>query len=228
MGAWILHRLGMPAKLIAEREFNLSFLNTAVDGLALVIFGVGMATGILSGSRNLGLTLLPAALAAIGLVVALLVARRAASYARRLQPDHPRVAGSMTALAGAVEDTNRLLFHRRGLPSVLGAQAYLWFDVAVLWVAFLAVDAHPVPSFAVIVMAYIIGALGGSIPLLPAGIGSIGGMVGMLILFHVGHDAAIAAVVVYQAVGLLVPLVGGGIAYVLLRRELATHATGAA
>ena len=26
VGAWILHRFGMPTKLIAEREFNLSFL----------------------------------------------------------------------------------------------------------------------------------------------------------------------------------------------------------
>jgi uncharacterized membrane protein YbhN (UPF0104 family) len=41
VGAWILHRFGMPPKLIAEREFNLSFLNTAVDAFALIVFGVG-------------------------------------------------------------------------------------------------------------------------------------------------------------------------------------------
>src|ERR1700722_17742634 len=34
VGAWILHRLGMSARVIAEREFNLSFLNTAVDAVA--------------------------------------------------------------------------------------------------------------------------------------------------------------------------------------------------
>ena len=68
-------------------------------------------------------------------------------------------------------------------------------------------------------MAYIIGALGGSIPL-PANIGTVGGMVGMLILYGVAHATAVAAVLIYQAVGLLVPLVGGGVAYLLLRREL--------
>jgi hypothetical protein len=34
-----------------------------------------------------------------------------------------------------------------------------------LWTAFVAIHAHPVPGFAVVVMAYTIGALGGSIPL---------------------------------------------------------------
>ncbi|MGO8904789.1 MAG: lysylphosphatidylglycerol synthase transmembrane domain-containing protein [Solirubrobacteraceae bacterium] len=220
VGAWILRRFGMPSKLIAEREFNLSFLNTAVDAVALVIFGVGMATGILAGRHDLTLTLLPALLAAVGLVAALLIARRASTYAERVQPEHPNIASSITTLADAVEDTDRLLFHHGGFKSVLGAQAYLWFDILVLWSAFAAIHAHPVPSFAVVVMAYIIGALGGSIPLLPAGIGTIGGMAGMFILFGVAHDAAIAAVLIYQAVGLLVPLAGGGIAYIFLRRRL--------
>jgi hypothetical protein len=69
-----------------------------------------------------------------------------------------------------------------------------------------------------VVMAYIIGALGGSIPL-PAGIGAVGGIAGMLILYGVGRSPAVAAVLVYEAVGLLVPLIGGAVAYLLLRRE---------
>ena len=49
VGAWILRHFGMPAKTIAERQFNLGFLNTAVDALALVLFGVGLAVGIFHG-----------------------------------------------------------------------------------------------------------------------------------------------------------------------------------
>jgi len=41
----------------------------------------------------------------------------------------------------------------------------------------------------------------------------------MLILYGVGHNAAIAAVLLYEAVGLLVPLIGGGVAYVVLRHQ---------
>ena len=86
----------------------------------------------------------------------------------------------------------------------------------VLWGAFIAIHYHPAPGFAVVLMAYIIGALGGSLPL-PAGIGAVLGMVGMLVLYGVPHNDALAAVIVYQAIGQLVPLLGGGIAWVFLR-----------
>jgi hypothetical protein len=65
-----------------------------------------------------------------------------------------------------------------------------WFDVFVLWTA--SSPSMPTP-FVIVVMAYIIGALGGSIPL-PASAGTVGGIAGMLILYGVGHNAAIAAV----------------------------------
>jgi uncharacterized membrane protein YbhN (UPF0104 family) len=230
VGAWILHRFGMPTKVIAEREFNLSFLNTAVDALALVVFGVGLATRIFAGERDLLLTLVPAGAAAAGIAAALLIASRASRHAERLAPKHPKIASAITTLASAVDDTRRLLFRRGGWTSVIGVLAYLGFDVLVLWTAFLAIHAHPVPGFAVVVMAYIIGALGGSLPL-PASIGTIGGIAGMLIVYNVGHNDAIAAVLLHQAIGLLVPLTGGGIAYAILHRRLgpitgAHHSSG--
>jgi hypothetical protein len=218
VGAWFLHRFGMPPKQIAERQFNLSFLNTAVSALALIVFGIGLAAGIFAGEDNLLLTLLPAAVAAIGIAAALLVARRASNYAERLQAKHPKIATSITTLADAVADT-RTLFHRGDWTSVLGAVIYLALEVLVLWSAFVAIHAHPVPGFAVVVMAYIIGALGGSLPL-PASIGTIGGIAGMLIVYGVDHNPAVAAVLLHQAIGLLVPLTGGAIAYTALRRQL--------
>jgi hypothetical protein len=69
------------------------------------------------------------------------------------------------------------------------------------------------------VMAYVIGALGGSIPL-PAAAGVVGGMAGTLILYGVKGNPALAAVLVHQAVGLLVPVAGGAIAYLILRHRL--------
>jgi uncharacterized membrane protein YbhN (UPF0104 family) len=219
VGALILHRFGVPTNLIAEREFNLSFLNTAVDALALIIFGVGLATGVLAGEPRLLLTVLPAAVAATGIAAALLLVRRAGSYAQHLQAKHPKIASALTTLAKAVDDTKGLLFSRGSWTSVLGVLAYLGFDVLVLWTAFLAVHAHPLPGFAIVIMAYIIGALGGSIPL-PASVGTIGGIAGMLILYGVAHNAAIAVVLLHQAIGLLVPLTGGGIAYAVLRRRV--------
>jgi uncharacterized membrane protein YbhN (UPF0104 family) len=219
LGVWILHRFGMSTEVITEREFNLSFLNTAVDALALIVFGVGLALGIFAGGHDLLLTVLPPAVAATGIVGALLIAHRAARHAERLRDGHPKVARAITTLANAVDDTERLLFRHGGWSSVLGVLAYFGCDVAVLWVAFFAIHTSPVPGFAVVAMAYIIGALGGSIPL-PASIGTVGGIAGMLILYGVGHNAAIAAVLLHQAIGLLVPLTGGCVAYAIIHRSL--------
>jgi len=226
VGGWLLHRLGMPMKRVAERQFSLSFLNTATDALALLCFGLALAIGVLPGERDLALTLLPASLAAFGIVAALLLARRSQVRAHAVPARHPKVAASLAAIAEAVNDTERIVFHGVRVRGLIGALAYLGFDLLVLWTAFLAVHASSVPDVGVVVMAYIIGALGGSLPL-PAGIGAVGGIVGMLIVYGVEQNAAVAAVVIYQAVGLLVPLAGGGIAYLLLRRHLGPIELGA-
>jgi uncharacterized membrane protein YbhN (UPF0104 family) len=227
VGAWILRRLGMPGKTIAERQFNLSFLNTAVDALALIVFGVGLAIGIFPGASSVLLTLLPAALAISGIGAALLLARGATRYSERVESDHPKLASAIASVSDAVAATEQIVFHRDRRRGLLGALAYLGFDALVLWTAFLAIHVHPVPGLAVVMMAYIVGALGGSIPL-PAGIGAIAGIAGMLILYGVGRTPAVAAVLIYEAVGLLVPLIGGAVAYLLLRREFGPMRTAPA
>ena len=218
VGAWMLHRLGLPMDRVGERQFTLMFLNTAVDALAIVLFGVGLAVGVFSGEENLALTLLPAVLVVVGLALALFIARRAEHLAGRLAPRRPKIAKGVLTLATAVASTRRMLRRGGSTKIVLGAVVYLGFDMAVLQGAFIAIDAHPVPSFAVVSMCYLIGGLAGSIPL-PANLGAVTGMAGMLIVFGVNHDQAVAAVVLYQAIGYLVPLIGGGIAYLFLRRE---------
>ena len=72
-----------------------------------------------------------------------------------------------------------------------------------------------------------IGALGGSLPL-PASIRTIGGMAGMLILYGVSSHAGLAAVLLHQAIGLIVPVTGGAIAYVILRRRFGPIRRGGA
>jgi uncharacterized membrane protein YbhN (UPF0104 family) len=226
LGGVILHRFGMPTKLIAERQLNLSFLNTGIDALALVVFGLGLATGIFAGEDQLLLTLLPAGVAAVGITGAVLIAPRASAGAKRLEAKHGKIATTITTLAAAVEDTKRLLLRRDSWTTVLGVVSYLVLDVLVLWCAFFAVDAHPVPGFPIVIMAYIIGALGGSLPL-PAAAGTIGGMAGMLILYGVAGHAALAAVLLHQAIGLLVPLTGGAVAYAILHHRFGSIRAGA-
>jgi uncharacterized membrane protein YbhN (UPF0104 family) len=219
VGGWILHRFGMPTKVIAERQFNLGFLNTGMSALALIVCGLGLAVGIFPGEDRLLLTLVPAAAAACGIAGALFITPRAGAFAARLQAKHAKIARSITTLADAVDDTKRVFLHRGGVTTVLGAVVYLVFEILILWLALIAVHAHPTPGFAIVVMAYVIGALGGSLPL-PASVGTIGGIAGMLIVYGVHHDAAVAAVLLHQAIGLIVPLAGGTIAYLIVRRQL--------
>jgi uncharacterized membrane protein YbhN (UPF0104 family) len=223
-GAVLLHRLGLPLERVAEREFNLSFLNTGVDALALMFFGILLALGVASGKHDLALTLIPAAVTAAGVAAAILIARRAQRFAARLQSRHGRIAAAIGTVAGAVDDTSKLVFQRRDWRSLAGAVAYLGFDVLVLWSAFYAVHAQLVPAFAPLLMAYIIGALGGSLPL-PAGAGAVGGIAGCLMLYGATANAAAGAAVLYGAIGLIVPLVGGVIAYLLLRRQIGAART---
>lgn len=42
----------------------------------------------------------------------------------------------------------------------------------------------------------------------------------MLIVYGVAHDAALSAVLLHQAIGLLVPVIGGAIAYTIIRRRI--------
>ena len=229
-GAVLLHRFGIPLERVTEREFNLSFLNTGIDALALIFCGIVLALGIVSGKHDLTLTVLPAAIAAAGVAAVIVIASRAERFAARVGPRHRRIAAAVGTVAGAVGDTKTLVFRRSDWRSLSGAVAFLGFDVLVLWVAFYAVNAHTVPAFAPVLMAYIIGALGGSLPL-PAGLGAIGGIAGTLVLYGADANAAAGAAVLYGAVGLIVPFVGGVIAYLLLRREIAaaraTHSADA-
>jgi len=228
LGGVILHRFGMPTKVVAERQLNLSFLNTGVDALALVVFGLGLATGVFAVQDRLLLGLLPAVAAGAGITAAVLVAPHAGGAADRLRAKHPKIATAIATLGAAVQDTKRLLLHRDSWAALFGVVSYLTFDVLVLCSAFRAVNAHPAPSFPIVIMAYIIGALGGSLPL-PAAAGTIGGMAGMLVLYGVASHAALAAVLLHQAIGLLVPLTGGAVAYAILRHRfgpLRTHGAG--
>jgi uncharacterized membrane protein YbhN (UPF0104 family) len=223
VGAWMLHRLGMSMSKVGERQFTLMFLNTGVDAIAVVVFGLLLALGMFGGGPSLALTLLPAVIVAALLALALYVAAVAERLAARVQSRRPRIAAGIRTLALAVENTRDMLRHRGSGRIVLGALAYLGFDMLVLQGSFLAIHADPVPSFAVVAMCYLIGGLGGSIPL-PANLGAVTGMAAMLILFGVDHNDAVAAVVLYQAIGYVVPLAGGGIAYLFLRREFGDRA----
>src|SRR6266545_4140997 len=64
LGAWILHRGGMPAERIARRSVAFFMIKSGVNFAAVALLGAALAVGLLGPDLSLWLTALPAALAA--------------------------------------------------------------------------------------------------------------------------------------------------------------------
>jgi uncharacterized protein (TIRG00374 family) len=101
---------------------------------------------------------------------------------------------------------------------ITGAIGYWAFDNAVLWATFHAFGAS-IP-LTVILMGYLIGQLGGLLPL-PGGVGGIdGGLIGTLVVYGAPAADTAAAVLAYRVILFWLPLIAGGIAFFALRRAL--------
>lgn len=217
LGAWVLRSKGISVARIAKRSVLIFVLTSAVNVGAVVTIGVLMWLGLLPGSRNPLLTLLPAAVALASIAGTLSLAAWARRAASRKPLERGRAAVALTALSGGVEDAVRLIRERDW--RLLGAVAYWLLDNLVLY-ACLAAFGHA-PSVWVVAMAYLVGMLANSVPV-PGGFLAVeGGLVGMLLLFGVRPaSAVIAAVIVYRAISLWIPAVIGSLAFLSLRREI--------
>jgi hypothetical protein len=132
-----------------------------------------------------------------------------------------RVRAAGAAVGAGVRDALALL--ASGRPAVIGGAAgYMAFDVLALGAAFHAFGhAPPAGDF---LMAYVLGQLGGLVPL-PGGVGGTdGGLVAALTLYGTPPATATAAVLAYRAFQLGLPALAGTVAFAQLRRTLARTA----
>ncbi|HYM55535.1 MAG TPA: lysylphosphatidylglycerol synthase domain-containing protein, partial [Solirubrobacteraceae bacterium] len=176
LGAWVLRSKGVSVQRIARRSVLIFLLTSVVNVAAVFLIGVPMWLGLLPGSRDPLLTLLPAAAALATVVGVLALAAWARSAAARERFQRGRAAVAVTARSGGVADGLALV---RGHDwRLLGAVAYWLLDNLVLF-ACLAAFGHA-PSFWAVAMAYLVGMLANSIPV-PGGFVAVeGGLVGML------------------------------------------------
>ncbi|HUH81044.1 MAG TPA: flippase-like domain-containing protein [Solirubrobacteraceae bacterium] len=225
LGAWVLRARGLAVERIARRSVLIFVLTSAVNVVAVAIIGTLMWLGVVPGSRDPLLTLLPAAAAVLMLVVVLALAGRARREATARADTGGRAVVALSAIGGGVQDGLTLV--RRNDPKLLGAVGYWLFDNLVLMAALAAFGATP--SFWVVAMAYLLGMLANSLPI-PGGFVAVeGGLVGMLLLFGVRPaSVVIAAVVVYRAISLWLPAVIGTVAFLSLRREIVRPAVAGA
>jgi uncharacterized membrane protein YbhN (UPF0104 family) len=220
LGAWALRKGGMPAEDIARRTVAFYVLKSAANFGAVAAIGVAMWLGAGPEISPL-LTLLPAALAlaAIGAVasIGVLAARRPA---RERAPQAGRrrwLAFAAEALGDGVREAGRVL-RRRDWRVIAGSLGYWAFDNAVLWACYRAFGESP--AITLVLMGYLIGQLGGLLPI-PGGVGGIeGGLIGTLIVFGLPAAATAAAVLAYRVILFWLPLLLGTTAFAALRRGL--------
>jgi uncharacterized protein (TIRG00374 family) len=229
LGAWALRRGGMQASEIARRTVAFFLLTSVPNVVGVIIIGLGLATGAFAGESNLLLTAVPAAAAAAAIASALLAGRVAQRWGLRLERGgrhelsrrNRALWKGLNAVANGVREAVALLRERNPV-LILGMVAYLFFDVMILWAAFRAFGAAP--SLAIVWIAYLIGELGGLIPV-PGGIGGVdAGLVGTLVAYGVSITSATFAVLAYRGIALWVPSVLGAGAFVALRRTLRDEA----
>jgi len=226
LGVWALRQAGMPAGHVARRTVAFFVVTSAANFFALILTGIGVFIGVLAGSGSAALTLVPALVTALAVVLVALSPRllralgeRGADADRRHWSGRARLTlrGWLEAVADGVDQAIALLrSHSFGVSA--GSFAYLAFDIAALGFGFAAVG--QIPAFGTLVLGYLIGQLGNLIPL-PGGIGGTeGALIGVFALYGVNLTEATAAVLVYRLFQLLVPAALGVPAFVLLRRRL--------
>jgi uncharacterized protein (TIRG00374 family) len=193
-------------------------IKSGVNFVAVAVLGTAMALG-LGPDLSLWLTLFPAAAATLALLAVFVISR--------LEPGDDvdlETTRFERALSGVRRELTRgsreaFAIVRSGNWRVLaGSLGYWAFDNAVLWATFKAFGVS-VP-LTVILMGYLIGQLGGLLPV-PGGIGGIdGGLIGTLIVYGAPAADTAAAVLAYRVILFWLPLIVGGTAFAMLRRDL--------
>ena len=211
LGVWALRRGGMPTDQVATRSVGFFLIKCAANFAAVAVVGLAMWLGV-GPPQSPALTILPAvlALAVMGGVASLPVVLERAS-------GDGRVARAARTLGRGVSEALRLL--RTGHPAILlGSLGYWAFDNLVLWACFRGFGVHV--ALTVVLMGYLIGQLGGLLPI-PGGLGGVeGGLVGTLVVYGVSLRDAVPAVLAYRVIQFWIPLLLSLPAFVSLQRGL--------
>jgi uncharacterized protein (TIRG00374 family) len=225
---WALRKAGMERRQSVCRMVAFLVLLYSVYMLALIVFGVLLRTGVLSGEAPLSGTVIPAALAGAVLLICLLIAllpedvehRIARHTSGRFGAIATRLATAPATLAQGTRTAIAFLRHpRSGALAVSGAIGFWAANIAILWASFHAFDVA-VP-LGVIVQGFFLGMLANLFPLAPGGVGAVdAGMIGAFVLFGLPSAEVFAAVLTYRVIAFWLPIPPGIIAFFQLRKTV--------
>jgi uncharacterized membrane protein YbhN (UPF0104 family) len=204
----LLRKHGIGTQRLIERCATLLCLLIAFGFFINGVAGVTLLFGLPGGPHDLRHSGGPIVVSVGVLSTAALVV----FVARRVGERAPRaMRGLATALEGAWRVVNAP--HWR----LLGAAGFMCLDMGALWAA-CAATGHPL-GIPALVIAYCIGYLATAVPI-PAGIGVLdSGLAGALVLYGFSPAASVGAVLLYHAISIWVPGLGGLAAWLPTRRK---------
>lgn len=225
---WALRKAGMERRQSVCRMIAFLVLLYSVYLLALVVFGVLLRVGVLPGEDPVSVTIVPAAIAGVAIVIMLLLALVPQDFERRIERMTPGRFGKIakrvaTAPATFAQGTRTAIAFMRdpsqGGLAVAGAVGFWGANIGILWASFQAFDVS-VP-FGVIVMGFFVGMVANLFPLAPGGVGAVdAGMIGAFVLFGIPESSVFVAVLTYRVIAFWVPIPPGIIAFFQLRKTV--------
>lgn len=225
---WALRKAGMRRTEAAERMVAFLVLLYSFYVIAVIVFGVLLETGVLSGPDPVSMTIVPAAIAGGVALVFLLIMLVPGDLERRLALEGnnwaSRTALRLSKVPATISTGTRLAFGfvrapRKGGLAVLGAVGFWASNIGILWATFMAFGvALPI---GVLVVGFFVGMAANLAPD-PAGVGAVdGGLIGAFVIFGEPAATVIAAVLVYRLIAFWMPLPPGIVAFLQLRRTVA-------
>ena len=226
---WALRKAGMTRRDVGRRMVAFLALHYVFYPFALIVFGVLLRTGVLPGKHSVELTVVPAAVAGVLLVLGLLLAlipsdlgRRAAAHAHGewAQTIAQNVAKVPAIAAEGFRFAIGLFAHpSRGGLAVIGAAGFWAANIGILWASFQAFGVE-VP-IAVVVQGFFLGMVANLFPLAPAGVGAVdAGMIGAFVLFGLPEETVFPAILIYRLVAFWLPIPPGIVAFFQLRKRV--------
>jgi uncharacterized protein (TIRG00374 family) len=226
---WALRKAGMVRHEVARRMVAFLTLQYVFYPLALILFGVLLRTGVLPGKDSVELTVIPASVAGLILLLGVLATLIPSDFGPRVaahvkRPKARAVADNVAKVPAIAGEGLRfgfgLLVHpRRGGLAVIGATGYWAANIGILWASFKAFGVH-VP-LAVVVQGFFLGMVGNLFPLAPGGVGAVdAGMIGAFVLFGIPEEAVFPAILIYRLVAFWLPIPLGIVAFLQLRKRV--------
>jgi len=226
---WALRKAGMPPRQSACRMIAFLVLQYMFYPLALIVCGILLRTGVAPGRSDVSLTIIPAAIAAVVLALAILVALIPQDFERRMARYAPgtrrgelagRLAKVPASIAAGVRTAFDLFSHpKRGGLAIIGAVGFWATQIAILWAAFEAFGVNV--DLAVLIQAFFLGMVANLIPFAPGGVGAVdAGLIGAFVLFGLPESTVFAAVLLYRLVAFWLPIPVGLLAFIQLRHTV--------